>query len=130
MITGNSNIMKAAVPQLVPVAYGKTFGCTIYGKYTQTTGPNVSPKLAINNTNPKIIKGNPNPSPSYFCQNPKAVTEQANAAPIQPYWNSVFLPILLSKYEANNDARTCSKFMKIGRDSFSYGMSSATICPP
>lgn len=53
--------MKAAVPQFTPVAYGMMSAWTISGRYTQTTGPKVRPKLAINKINPMIINANPRP---------------------------------------------------------------------
>jgi hypothetical protein len=52
IMTGKTSITKAADIQLTVVAYGNTLGCMISDKYTQTTGPSVNPKFAINSTSP------------------------------------------------------------------------------
>lgn len=130
LITGNKSMMSEAVPQLVAVANGNMEGWTISGRYTHTTGPNVSPKLAMNRTNPAIMKVNPNPWLSVFAQKPKAIVIQLTLAPIHPYWKSVFLPIFVSKYDVKTDAMTCYKLISIGKASFSEGTSYPTIWPP
>jgi hypothetical protein len=85
LITGNSNIINAAVPQLTPVAYGITSAWTIYGRYTQTTGPRVRPKLAINKISPKMMSPNPKLGVEAFMENPNAIIRHDKAAPQQPY---------------------------------------------
>jgi hypothetical protein len=54
-ITGNSIIIKAENNHRTLTAFENDFGCTIYDKYIQTTGPAVNPKILKKKNIPQII---------------------------------------------------------------------------
>ena len=70
-----------------------------------------------------MIKANPNPCACSLTQNPHAIITQLAHAPTHPYWNNTFLPVLVNKYEVNNAATTCTKFITIGKPNLSEGTS-------
>lgn len=129
-ITGNNSIINAADAQFTIVANGRTFGCTISGKYTHTTGPRVNPKLAMNRTNPKIIITKATPASRLCRKNPQAMTPHPTQHIAEPTCSNAFLPMTVNKYDVNMAAITCSKFIRIGTISLRVGLLPPTISPP
>ena len=56
-------MQKVAPIKLVIVEKGMMFGSTISGMYSHTTGPKVSPNIAIKMNIPEMIKYAENPPP-------------------------------------------------------------------
>ena len=94
---GNKIMMNAAEPQLVPTAIGTRSGSIIYGMHNQTTGPRVSPKLAIKITRPIITKAFPTLGEEELIMNPieMIILDMINIT--VPNCKRVFLPNFDSK---------------------------------
>jgi hypothetical protein len=112
---GNSNITNEHVPQFAAVANDNMLGCATSGKYIHTTGPNVSPKQAMKNTNPKRIHI------KEFVKNPIATIIVPTAVVKAPIYSRNFLPILVSKKDAKIAPTNCKEFIMIGMANFSDG---------
>ncbi len=89
---GKSNMTSEAAVQLTSVAYGTNPGDTISGMYSQMTGPNDSPKLAINMTRAVSIRMAPKFLSPYLTKNPIVIIARETLAMMQPSCNIVFLP--------------------------------------
>lgn len=91
-IIGNKIMMRAAEPQFVPTAIGTRSASIISGMESQTTGPRVSPKSAMNTINPIITNTFPAVSDEPLMIKPTAIATNANTNTIVPNCRSVFLP--------------------------------------